>query len=374
VETDLFRWTEKLGFTSGILTALPEDIQTEAIIDLMVSEAISTSGIEGEYLSREDVKSSIKNNLGLTEKPLPVKDKKAAGAGKLMTDVRISFKQPLTTGKLYSWHSMLMGESRETKVGAWRTHEEPMQVISGAMGKQKVHYKAPPSARVPEEMDKFITWFNETGPGGVKEIKTAPVRSSIAHLYFETIHPFEDGNGRIGRAIAEKALSQGIGRPVFLSLSATIEANKKAYYDALEKAQRSNEMTKWVSYFVKTVLDAQTRAEELIGFTLLVTKFFDRYKDRLNDRQNAVIRRMLEEGPVGFKGGMNARKYVSITKTSKATATRDMQELLEMGAFILLGDGRGRSTNYQVTLPSAAPSVHPPNPSAHPSLTLPSNS
>ena len=355
VESDLFHWSEKSGYTSGLLTALPEHTQTEAVIDLMVSEAIKTSEIEGEYLSREDVKSSIKNNLGLIEKPIPEKDKKAAGAGELMTDVRHSFKEPLTKEKLYSWHRMLMGENPGIAVGAWRTGGDPMQVVSGAMGKQKVHYEAPPAANVPKEMDRFITWFNATGPGGDMEIKMAPVRSAVAHLYFETIHPFEDGNGRIGRAIAEKALSPGLGRPALLSLSETIEANKKAYYDALEKAQRSNEITKWVSYFVKTVLNAQTRAEELIGHTLLVTKFFDRYKTQLNDRQVAVIRRMLEEGPKGFKGGMNARKYVSITKTSKATATRDMQTLLEMGAFILLGEGRGRSTNYQLNV---RPSLH----------------
>jgi Fic family protein len=306
LEAELIRWTEKSGYSNGLLTALPESTQTEAIIDMMVSEAIKTFEIEGEYLSRDDVKSSIKNNLGLTGKPLPVKDKRAAGAGKLMTDVRHSYKEPLTIAKLYSWHCMLLGDNPDLKVGAWRTHEEPMQVISGAMGKQKVHYEAPPS--------------------------------------------FEDGNGRIGRAIAELALSQGIGRPAFLSLSVTIEANKKAYYDALENAQSSNEITKWISYFVKTILNAQTRAEELIGFTLLVTKFFDRYKDQLNDRQVVVIRRMLEEGPEGFKGWMNARKYVSITKASKATATRDMHELVEIGAFFLLGEGRGRSTNYQVNV------------------------
>ena len=166
---------------------------------------------------------------------------------------------------------MFLPESKGIEVGQWRTHEEPMQVISGAArGNQKVHYEAPPSKRVPQEMEQFITWFNETGPGGVREIKKAPVRSAIAHLYFETIHPFEDGNGRIGRAIAEKALAQGTGRPVLMSLSHTIEANKKAYYDALEKSQRSNEITEWINYFVKTTLAAQNEAEEQIDFTRLL--------------------------------------------------------------------------------------------------------
>ena len=200
-------------------------------------------------------------------------------------------------------------------------------------------------------MKKFIKWFNDTGPGGTHEIKKAPVRSAIAHLYFESIHPFEDGNGRIGRAIAEKALSQGIGRPVFMSLSKTIEANKNEYYNALEKAQRSNEITEWISYFVKTIIAAQTEAEEQIEFILKKAKFFDRFKDRLSERQVKVIRRMLEEGPQGFKGGMNASKYVSITNASKPTATRDLQSLLELGVFILLGESGGRSTRYQLNFP-----------------------
>jgi Fic family protein len=199
-------------------------------------------------------------------------------------------------------------------------------------------------------MEQFIHWFNETAPGGKKEIRRAPVRAAIAHLYFETIHPFEDGNGRIGRAVAEKALSQGIGRPVLLSLSRTIEADRKAYYDALQKGQRSNEITDWVVYFVKTTLHAQFEAEQQIAFTLKKVQFFDRFKDRLSDRQLKVVRRMLEEGPRGFRGGMNAGKYGSLAGISKATATRDLQNLLEMGAIKLMGEAGGRSTKYEVNL------------------------
>lgn len=199
-------------------------------------------------------------------------------------------------------------------------------------------------------MKAFITWFNDTSPGGQKEIKKTAVGSAVAHLYFETIHPFEDGNGRIGRAIAEKALSQGIGRPVLLSLSRTIEADKSAYYNALSKGQQSNEITAWVTYFVRTVLAAQTEAEEQINFTLKKTKFFDRYKDQLNERQLKVIKRMLHEGPKGFEGCMNASKYGSLTKVSKATATRDLQDLLQLGVLTRQGDAAGRSTKYEVNL------------------------
>lgn len=347
-EDDLFSFAQRVGHISGILKALPEETQMEAIIDMMVTEAIKTSEIEGEYLSRKDVLSSIRKNLGLIENPGQILDKKAEGIGELMIDVRNTFKEILTKEKLFAWHKMLLGNSEVIEVGAWRTHEDPMQVISGALGKQKVHFEGPPSASIPKEMDQFIKWFNETAPGGKNEIKNPPLRSAIAHLYFETIHPFEDGNGRIGRAIAEKALSQGIGRPIMLSLSKTIEANKKEYYNAIEQAQQSNEITSWINYFITTTLQAQIQAEEQIDFTLKKVRFFDRFRDQLNDRQITVIKKMIEKGPKGFIGGMNARKYIAITKTSKATATRDLQELVEKNAFI--SSGGGRSTNYQVNL------------------------
>jgi len=350
VEDDLLIFSEKVGRVSGILEALPEETKQDVIVDIILAEAIKTSEIEGEYPSRKDVLSSIRKNLGLHHSSEHIKDKSAAGLGELMIDVRKTYKEPLSEAKLFAWHKMLLRENKKMEVGLWRTHEEPMQVISGAMGKEKIHYEAPPSYKVPKEMKKFIQWFNDSGPRGKSEIKKAPVRSAIAHLYFETIHPFEDGNGRIGRAIAEKALSQTIGRPVMLSLSRTIEAKKNIYYASLEKAQRSNEITPWMEYFVKTALDAQREAETQIDFTLKKTKFFDRFKDQFNERQLTVIKRMLEEGTKGFQGGMNATKYIGLTKTSKATATRDMQQLLEIGAFVLAGKAGGRSTSYQVNL------------------------
>lgn len=350
VEDSLHAFAEKVGRVSGILDALPEETQQDVIVDIILAEAIKTSEIEGEFPSRKDVLSSIRMNLGLHYSAERIKDKSAADLGKLMIDVRNTFKEPLTDKKLFEWHKLLLGDAKRITVGQWRKHSEPMQVISGAIGKEKVHYEAPPSSLVPNEMKRFIQWFNETAPGGQHEIKKAPVRSAIAHLYFETIHPFEDGNGRIGRAIAEKALSQTIGRPVVLSLSRTIEAKKHIYYASLENAQQSNEITAWLKYFVKTTLDAQIEAEAQIDFTLKKTRFFYRYKDQLSERQLTVVKRMLEEGTKGFEGGMNAKKYIGITKTSKATATRDMQQLLEIGAFVLAGKAGGRSTSYQVNL------------------------
>ncbi|RYY25314.1 MAG: Fic family protein [Chitinophagaceae bacterium] len=350
IKETLYLFAEKTGHVGGILLGLPADLQLETFIDMMVAEAIKSSAIEGEYLNRNDVMSSIRNNLGLNIIPERVPDNRAIGIGELMIDVRNSFREPMTREKLFSWHKMLMLGSGHVNAGAWRTHAEPMQVISGSHANPKIHYEAPPSAAVPSEMEKFINWFNDTAPGQAHEIKMPPIRAAIAHLYFETIHPFEDGNGRIGRAIAEKALSQGIGRPALLSLSKTIEKNKKDYYNALEHAQKNNEITAWLVYFVNTILTAQQDAEQVIGFTLKKVKFYDRFSKQLNERQLAAISRMLEEGPDGFAGGMSAKKYMIITKTSKATATRDLQDLAVKTAFIPFGEGGGRSTKYQVNL------------------------
>ena len=173
-------------------------------------------------------------------------------------------------------------------------------------------------------------------------------RAAISHLYFESIHPFEDGNGRIGRAIAEKALSQSLKRPILFSLSRSIESNKKAYYEHLKQAQRSNEITEWIAYFAQTILEAQIAAEREITFTLKKTRFFDIHRSKFNPRQEKAIKRMLEEGPQGFKGGMNARKYVSITQTSSATATRDLKDLVDKGIFKAVGGGR--SSRYELVI------------------------
>jgi Fic family protein len=350
LEDDLFLFAEKAGRVTGKWQALPDDAQQESVIAMMVAEAIKTSSIEGEFLSRSDVLSSIRKNLGLHSEAKTIKDRRAVGAAELMIDVRRTWYEPLTEEKIFNWHRMLLKGTEGLTLGAWRTHEELMQVVSGALGKQKVHYEAPPSSLVPQEMQRFIAWFNDSAPESRNGIREAPIRSAIAHLYFETIHPFEDGNGRIGRAVAEKALSQGMGRPALLSLSDAIESRKKDYYSALEQAQRSNEITDWIRYFTRTILAAQSRSEEQIDFILRKVKFFDRFRDRLNERQRKVIIRMLDEGPDGFAGGMNARKYIGITKTSKATATRDMQNLVEIGAFRRSGSAGGRSTRYQVDL------------------------
>jgi Fic family protein len=342
--------SEKMGLISGKLEHLTENLQAEAMINLMVEEAVKTSEIEGEHISRIDIRSSIKNQLGLNQKIIPVHDKRALGIAELMLDVRNTFKQPLTETKLFDWHLMLMSGSinPNLSVACWRTDTEPMQIVSGHHGKWIIHYEAPPSHDVPKEMKRFIHWFNETSPGKTKTINFTPVRAAIAHLYFESIHPFEDGNGRIGRAIAEKALSQGVGYPVLMSLSLAIQADKKSYYAALKAASKTNEVTDWIYYFVDLVLKAQAEVEKQINFILRKARFFDKFKDLLNERQLKVIKRMMQAGAEGFTGGISARKYIVITGTSKATATRDLQHLSNIKALIQIGSGR--SVRYELNL------------------------
>ncbi len=344
----LFRFAEKTGRIDGKLSALPEDLQTETIVDLMVAEAVKSSEIEGEMLSRPDVMSSIKNNLGLNVEPKRVGDRRAEGIAELMVCVRNNYARPLSQKMLFEWHTMLMMGALRIKSGAWRTHAEPMLIVSGTMGNEQIHYEAPPSKQVPSEMKRFVRWFNSTVPGAANEIAFGPVRSAIAHLYFESVHPFEDGNGRIGRALSEKVLSQGLGRPILLSLSRSIAADRAGYYDALKQAQCSVDSTGWIDWFVRMLLGAQEQAETEIEFTLKKTKLFGRIGDLLNERQLKVVRRMLKEGCSGFHGGMSAKKYMAIAKTTKPTATRDLQDLVAKDVFIPVGGGR--STHYQVKL------------------------
>lgn len=344
LETQIVEFAEKTGRISGMLAGLSAEEIRSAEIGFMVAEAIKSSEIEGEYLSRQDVMSSIQNQFDPSGPHTNVPDARASGIAQIMIQLRDTFREPLSHERLFEWQRLLLPYSR-IAVGAWRTHPEPMQVVSGRYGQLTIHFEAPPSAIVPNEMKRFIAWFNKSAPQN-NDMYNAPIRAAIAHLYFETIHPFEDGNGRIGRAIAEKALFQGIGRVTLISLSEAIEANKSNYYDALKTAQRSNEITPWLEYFITTLIQAQIEAEKHIAFLLKKASFYDRFRGRFNDRHLKVIERMFQAGPAGFEGGMSAQKYIGITKTSKATATRDLQELFEMGA--LKREGEGRTTRYKL--------------------------
>ncbi|NGM61241.1 Fic family protein [Sphingobacterium sp. SGG-5] len=340
-------FAEELGIMNGLVTALNDDLKQETLIEILISEAIKTSEIEGEYMSRVDVMSSIKRNLGLRDDTI-VRDKRVAGIAELMTNVRASYDRDLSIPMILDWHNALMRSFSNINAGQWRSGHEPMQIVSGAYGRETVHYEAPPSSEVPIEMKRFVDWYNDTELPTKDKISTALVKSAITHLYFESIHPFEDGNGRIGRALAEYALSNTLQSPVLLSISRVIEKNKTQYYDALKSAQRGLEITEWITYFTNIILEAQIEAKQLIEFTVKKVKYFDRFKEQLNDRQMKAINRMFEAGVDGFKGGMTAKKYTAITKASKATATRDLQYLLEIGALSL--HAGGRSTRYELVL------------------------
>jgi Fic family protein len=317
-------------------------------VEAMSDEAITTSRIEGEMLDRDSVQSSIRRQLGLSADHRSVKPAEQ-GIGEMMVHLFRHFADPLDDSTLFAWHRMVTHGRQDLRdIGRYRTHAEPMQVVSGRIYEPKVHFEAPPSDRVPAEMTAFIKWFNRTAPGGPDPLPTL-VRAGIAHLYFECIHPFEDGNGRIGRVIAEKALAQSLGQPTLTALAATILVHRKGYYDALEAANKRNEITNWLAWFAGVCLEAQLRTIAQVEFLIDKTKLLDRLRDRLNDRQKAALLRMFREGPSGFRGGLSAGNYMSITKASRATATRDLAELVEMKALSRIGELR--HTRYHLSIP-----------------------
>jgi len=335
------------GEVKGLIDGLTKEDQQEAILQFMINEAIKTSEIEGEYHSRQDVMSSIQNRLGIHAISSNIRDIKARGIAELMVEVRENYATELSENLIISWHQILFSNASTIKVGTYRTGTEPMVIISGSIGKEVVHYEAPPSELLKKEMTQFVNWYN-TYSVDSNNIKESLIKTAIAHLYFESIHPFEDGNGRIGRAIAEKCLSESLGRPLILSISTIIEKDKTTYYDALKQAQNTLDITEWICYFSQTILNAQKQAKTIIRFTLEKAKFLDEYKPKLNERQVKVIMKMFAYGIEGFKGGMTAKKYMSIAKTSKATATRDLQYMVEKKCLLPIGAGRG--VHYELNL------------------------
>ena len=346
IDNNALKFAELSGEIFGVFKTFNSVKQQNEILDIMISEAIKTSEIEGEMLSREDVRSSFLKKLGLTTTIKNIKDRRAENIALLMLEVRNNFQEKLTEKLIKQWHEMLFSNSKYINAGIYRTGEEPMQIVSGAMGKEKVHFEAPPSARVPQEMKNFVKWYNNFKTKG--SIRKIIVKTAITHIYFESIHPFEDGNGRIGRALIEKCLSESLGRQIIMSISQAIEKNRNKYYDELKRVQYTLEIDSWLLYFSQLLIDAQQNALEILDFSVKTTHFFDKYKSILNLRQTKVINKMLDAGKEGFEGGMTAKKYVSITKTTKATATRDLQELVENN--ILKQILAGRSTNYTLNI------------------------
>jgi Fic family protein len=327
------------GLFAGTVKHLPASDQEQLTVEAISTEAVTTSEIEGEILDRTSVQSSIRRQFGLATDNRRVAAAEQ-GISEMMVDLYRSFAQPLSDDMLFSWHRLLFKDRGGLRgVGRYRTGHDAMEVVSGPMHAPRVHFEAPPSSRVPEEMAGFVAWFNHTAPGGSGS-PPALTRAGIAHLYFESIHPFEDGNGRIGRAIAEKALAQSFGQPTLIALAATILFRRKAYYAALEAANKGNEVTDWLSWFAGIAIEAQRRTTVRAEFLIEKTRLLDRLRELLNARQEKALLRMLREGPEGFKGGLSAGNYVTITGASPATATRDLADLVDKGALLRVGERR----------------------------------
>lgn len=337
-----------LGAFAGTVKHLAKSGRQQLTIDAVSAEALTTSEIEGEILDRASVQSSIRKQLGLATDKRRIAPAEE-GISEMMVNLHRSFAEPLSNEMLFAWHRMLFGgRAGHEDIGRYRTGKAPMEVVSRPIHRRKVHFEAPPSSRLPGEMKRFVSWYNRTAPKG-KEPLPAVTRAGIAHLYFESIHPFEDGNGRIGRAISEKALAQALGQPTLTALAATILLRRKAYYAALEAASRGNEITAWLAWFAGMAIEAQRRTAANVEFLLDKTRLLDRLRERLNPRQEKALLSMMREGPDGLKGGVSAGNYVTITRTSTATATRDLSDLVEMGA--LIRDGERRHARYRLAIP-----------------------
>jgi Fic family protein len=308
--------------------------QTDIKVQLLSDEALKTSAIEGEYLDRSSVQSSIQHAFGLSSKPTP-KRPNEDGIAQLMTDCYQNFSAPLTQDMLYQWHELVCQTHTDLNfIGTYRQHPTPMQVVSGPINKRKVHFEAPPAEKIHQEMDDFIQWY---------QTKTIPAlaKAGLAHLYFVSIHPFEDGNGRISRALAEKSLSQSLGQPTLLALSHQISIERKQYYQSLADNNQQMEVTPWITWFAQTVLKAQKYSLALIEHTIRKTQLFDRLADTLNPRQTKVLLRMFASGPDGFEGGLSSKNYQKIADSTTATTTRDLRDLVAKGALTKTGVNRG---------------------------------
>lgn len=334
------------GRLLGKMEGLSFELKREASLRTLTSDVVKSSAIEGENLNPEEVRSSIARRLGIDIAGLIPASRDVEGIVEMMLDSTQKFSQPLTRERLFDWHAALFPTGRsgmqKITVADWRTIETgPMQVVSGPVGKEKVHFEAPAAERLEKEMQTFLAWFDNSD-----DIDPV-IKAGIAHLWFVTIHPFDDGNGRIARAIADMALARADGtRERFYSLSAQIETERKHYYNQLEKQQRATpDLTDWLSWFLDCLGRAVAKAETTLGNVLFKARLWDSINQRpVNERQRLIINRMLEDG---FEGFMNTSKYARLAKCSNDTALRDIQELKARGVFIQ-NPGRGRSTSYRL--------------------------
>jgi Fic family protein len=343
----LLRVAREQGRLLGKMEALGFELRGEAHLHALTEEVVKSSEIEGEALARDQVRSSIARRLGMDIVGLVPADRDVEGVVEMMLDATGNAGKKLTRERLFAWHSSLFPTGRtgmrSITVGAWRDDSTgPMQVVSGAVSKEKVHFEAPPAARLAKEMEKFLRWFN--APGDADPLLVA----GMAHLWFVTIHPFDDGNGRIARAVADMALARAekTGQR-FYSMSAQIRRERSEYYSTLERTQKgATDITRWQNWFLNCLLRAITGAQEALGGVLNKARFWERFaKEPLNERQAAVLNRLLN----GFEGKLTTSKWAKLTKSSQDTAHRDIVDLIERGA-LKKDSGGGRSTSYSLAI------------------------
>lgn len=333
----------------GYILAQADFFGLKDLAEIIVEEACMTSSIEGENLERDTVRSSVARRLGLSTAGLPDIKRNTDGLVEILMDATTNHKLSLVEEHLFGWHAALFptGHSGmlKIKVAGWREPGTPMEVISGQPGKERVHYSAPPSKIVPVEMDTFFKWWNHP-----PEKLDGVIRAAIAHFWFVTIHPFEDGNGRIARCITDMALAQEEKTSKRLySLSSQIVEDKNSYYQILEETQKGDgDITEWLVWFLKTFTRAIESSKRLIEKSIFISKFYENLAGtKLNERQAKVIKKLTDCFPSDFDGGLSNKNYVSIAKTSPESAKRDLKDLL-IKKIILANEGRGRSTSYRL--------------------------
>lgn len=345
------------GILLGQLQAIGLPHLLEISGDVWMQEAIATAAIEGQRLEIASVRSSVLHRLGLQDHT--TQDRHVEGLIDVMQDAITHHDAPLNADRLCRWQSALFpgGTSglQRIAVGRLRDHLDPMQIISGRPGREVVHYTAPPSAQVGTELEALLAWFEASRPGTLPRVGAAPlngiVRAALAHLWFESIHPFEDGNGRLGRAIVDLALAQDAGSSRHLfGLSSELLNSRRAYYDALNAAQCGTlDVTPWVSWFVQVYTRACQRSQQIVLQAIAKARFWEQVAQQsINERQRRILTRLVEAGDGGFLGGMTADKYAKMTDSSKATATRDLADLLAKS--LLLVEGVGKATRYAVNV------------------------
>ena len=334
------------GRLVGRMSALGFDLKNSAMLDALTADITKSSEIEGEILNVDQVRSSVARHLGIEIEGLPEADRYIDGVVQVMIDATQNYMQPLTAERFFNWHAALFPTGRsgvyKITVADWRQGAEPMQVISGAMGKEKIHYQAPDSDHVPYQMKLFLEWVN-----GNQKIDPV-LKAAIAHLWFVTIHPFDDGNGRISRTITDLFLARADEMPHrFYSMSAEIRKQRKGYYEMLEKTQKGSlDITNWLEWFLDCLEAALLDTEKSISTILQKAAFWDKYRlVSMNERQIKMVNLFWD----GFDGKLTSSKWAKITKCSPDTALRDVQDLITKGVFRKTDEG-GRSTNYELVL------------------------